>query len=407
VVGAGPAGSVTALLLARSGFKVALLDSQTFPRVKPCGDCLSPQANVLLEQLGLWPDLLAAQPARLRGWRIVAPSGASFSARFADTSTDRRVHTALALSRERFDAILLAAAESAGVRVYQRYRVEQVLRSQDTVIGVQARAPTGEQMQLRAALTVGADGLRSTVRQRLGLTRRRPRVRKAALTAYASGVADLHELGELHVGNGLCVGLAPVAADRDCCNLTVVVDARRFGRALAGKPMHHVRGLLDSLPQLRGRLAHFQWRSTLNASGPFDRPVRAVTVPGAALVGDAAGYFDPFTGQGIYQALQGAQYLARSVAAALHARQTDLPLGEYAVLHHQLVTGARHVQRAIDYVCARPWSANRCIGALSHAPLAATRLIGVTGDILPARSLLSPACLLSFLIGFPGRSASP
>src|SRR5262245_21690846 len=107
VVGAGPAGSVTALLLARAGFDVVLLDRQTFPRAKPCGDCLSPQANLLLAELGLLPTIRNEQPASLEGWRIMAPSGNSFEARFSDCAEDPRVHHGLSLARERFDFLLL------------------------------------------------------------------------------------------------------------------------------------------------------------------------------------------------------------------------------------------------------------------------------------------------------------
>jgi flavin-dependent dehydrogenase len=403
VVGAGPAGSLSALLLARSGFDVLLLDRRRFPRPKPCGDCISPQANLLLEPLGLWPTLLDARPAQLRGWQIVAPSGQLFHARFAQASADTRVHSSVALARDRFDAILLDAARAAGVRVLEQYRVDQVLSTNDRVAGVRVRG-AGHEQQLRATFTIGADGLRSTVRQHLGLAARAPQLRKVALSAHVTGVADVGEFGELHIGDGFCAGLAPVTLERDACNLTLVVDARRYGRELAGKPHASVRQKLEQLPALRARLQRLELQDELQAAGPFDRPVRTVVAPGAALVGDAAGYYDPFTGQGIYQALVGAQLLARAVARALRAGRAHAPLAEYAVAQRRLVAGARHVQRAIEFVCARPAWANRCIAALARAPDAAIRLIAVTGDLQPAVSLLSPACLLSFLIGFSGRS---
>ena len=122
VVGAGPAGSVSALLLARAGFDVVLLDRSKFPRPKACGDCLSPGANVILQRLGLWPAVLAAQPGRLHGWQLSAADDAAFSALFAaSSSTDAPV--SLAIERARFDAILLQAAQAAGVDVRTGVRV--------------------------------------------------------------------------------------------------------------------------------------------------------------------------------------------------------------------------------------------------------------------------------------------
>ena len=111
IVGAGPAGSATALLLARAGHEVLLLDRRDFPRAKPCGDCLSPEAARVLDRLGLLADVLAARPARLRGWRIISPAGHAFGATFAFAANgDPRVETAISLRREILDAVLLAGA---------------------------------------------------------------------------------------------------------------------------------------------------------------------------------------------------------------------------------------------------------------------------------------------------------
>ena len=141
VVGAGPAGSTTALLLARAGFDVILLDRAEFPRAKACGDCISPGANLLLEQLGVWPALHAAQPALLEGWRITGADGSAFSATFGAAAIDRRCLRALAMPRQQLDAILLDAARSAGVRVLTRARVEDLLFDAGCVTGVRgARA---------------------------------------------------------------------------------------------------------------------------------------------------------------------------------------------------------------------------------------------------------------------------
>jgi flavin-dependent dehydrogenase len=141
------------------------------------------------------------------------------------------------------------------------------------------------------------------------------------------------------------------------------------------------------------------------ASGPFDQPTRAAVVEGAALVGDAAGYFDPFTGQGIYQAMAGALLLADAAAAALHAGHAHEPLHDYARGLTALVSAPRRVQRGIELVLARPRLADRCIRALAHAPSAASALIAVTGDVKPPRSLLSAQPLITFLRHF-ARSAA-
>ena len=403
VVGGGPAGSTTALLLARAGFDVVLLERYEFPRAKPCGDCISPQANLLLDELGLLSAVETLQPARLAGWRMHGPAGASFAAHFSDYTKDPRVEHGIAISRAKLDDVILNAARAAGVRVHSGVRVEQLLNGGPAIRGVRGRDAEQQPIEVTARLTIGADGLRSVVQHALGLNARKPKLRKVALSAHVNGIAGLSEFGELHLQDGACIGIAPIDARADRANLTLVVDAQRFGRSLAGKRRSAFQDQLARFPAVRERVPQGAELRFL-ASGPFDRPTTAVVASGAALVGDAAGYFDPFTGQGIYQALSGARMLSACAADALHAGRAHQPLFEYARAQRRSRREMVMVQRIIEAVCSRPRAADQCIRALAHAPAAATALLAVTGDLAPPLSLLSPAVATSFLLGMIQRS---
>ncbi len=121
--------------------------------------------------------------------------------------------------------------------------------------------------------------------------------------------------------------------------------------------------------------------------------------PGAALVGDAAGYYDPFTGQGIYQALASAELLAQEADAALRAgRPGDgILLRGYARRRLRLLRGARLLQRVIEAVLSRPCQADAILARLRRAPAAADALVAVTGDLRRAGSLLDPRLLFSLV----------
>src|SRR5690606_11921911 len=111
------------------------------------------------------------------------------------------------------------------------------------------------------------------------------------------------------------------------------------------------RSALATFADVGSRLDDIDIHGRLLASGPFDFPVRRVVADGCALVGDAAGYFDPFTGQGIYQAIASAELLAQEAAAALRAGDVSAArLEAYARRRRALLRGARTVQRAIDEV---------------------------------------------------------
>ena len=400
VVGGGPAGSATALLLARRGLDVLIVERETHPRPKPCGECLSPRATELLDRLGVLDAVEAAEPARLAGWRIVAPAGAAFEAAFRDVTGDPRFACALAIGRDRLDAVLFEAAVRAGARIRCGVRVLDVTRSSPGVLGM---GPAGR-FEARGRLVVGADGLRSIVARRIGATARKGRLRKLSLTGHMTGVPpDGAAFGEMHIGDGMCAGIAPV--DRLCTihNVTLVVDAARFGRAAALEPVAFFRRSLDRFPRLRTRVRDAGFAGDdargrtgpLLASGPFDRPTRRIVTPGYALVGDAAGYYDPFTGQGIGHALAAAALLAAAadVAAGSH---DDSSLRSYQKSQRRLVRGPRLLQHIIESVISRPGLADRAIARLAGRPEAGRALLAATGDMESPFDALSPAVLFRF-----------
>lgn len=282
-------------------------------------------------------------------------------------------------------------------------------------------------MELRARLTIGADGLRSTVARRIGLVRRRPKLRKLSLTAHARISGTPEPLGELHLTEGACLGLAPVGAGR-LHNLTLVVDADRFGGRVRQDANAFFRSAVQWFPDIESRIggpasarspsAHTASRppppgdrtsasalwtsgspaSRLLASGPFDWPMRRMATDGAALVGDAAGYYDPFTGQGIFRALRSAEFLAEAADRALAAGDVSArAFRGYARYRNRLVRGTVILQHVIEFVLSRPRMADRAIAALARRPATADALIAVTGDLLPARVLLSRRTLATFL----------
>jgi flavin-dependent dehydrogenase len=177
-----------------------------------------------------------------------------------------------------------------------------------------------------------------------------------------------------------------------------VADATRYGRAVAADARAFFQSALDGFPALDRRILDLAeiGAGDLLASGPFDVPVRRVIAPGLALVGDAAGYYDPFTGQGINHAIEGAFLLAGEASDALrHDARRQPVLHSYPRKLTAAVRGRRAVQGMIEFVLSRAGLADHMIARLAGRPVAARALIAVTGDIAPALSVLSPAALLA------------
>jgi flavin-dependent dehydrogenase len=396
VVGAGPAGSATAAWLARRGCDVVLVDRAAFPRDKPCSEYMSPEGVRLLDRLGVVERLESAGAAPLEGTAVTAPCGARLHGVFALAGRRPFRPTGLSVSRRLLDAELVQAARSAGVEVRERTAVEELLHDRGAVIGAMVRGPDCARHAIRARLTVGADGLRSLVARRIG-RRFHGRPRRIAFVAHVDGVGGMAGSAELHVGRSGYVGLNPIGGGRT--NVALVVPAGR-ARDARGRAESFFLESLGQFPAVAARVREGTLVRRVLATGPFAVWSGRVTAAGCALVGDAADFFDPFTGEGIYSALRGAELLAEHAAAALQ-REGIVParaLAGYRWARRRAFAGKWAVERLIGYAMWSPRLFDRAVGRLGRQPRMAHTLIGVTGDFVPARAVLNPLFLARMML---------
>ena len=381
VVGAGPAGSATALLLARAGAQVLLLDRARFPRDKPCSEYLSPETTRVLERLGggILDAVAAESHARLTGMKVVAPSGAAMVGRFGERFS-------FALPRTSFDTIVRGAAEAAGAVVREGVKVTDLVYDRGAVGGVIA----GETH--RARVVVGADGLRSVVARRLGGVRSSS-PRRVAFTAHVADVAGVTDVGEMHVGRTGYVGMGPIGGG--VTTVALVLPVKSLERRV---------GFFDALSRFPGLAGRFDPRRVVRgilATGPFAQWSRRSVAPGALLVGDAADFFDPFTGQGIYSALRGAELAAACLIPALSGGVSGTvphaALQGYARARRREFAGKWLLERLIALGVGWPALVERVVGRLARRADLADLLVRATGNCIPARAVLAPGVLAGLL----------
>jgi flavin-dependent dehydrogenase len=386
-VGAGPAGSATAAFLAERGFAVALLERSAFPRPKPCAEYLSPEASRVLDRLGLGETLAAERPARLKGMRVSSPDGTPFTGRFAGGHGFRGYSDhGIAMPREVLAAHLAAAATARGAQLLERTVVEGF---EGTVNGVRRLAVRSgaQRSTLSARLVVGADGLQSRVARLLGVSRRGRRSR-VALVTHVAGVSGMGDVGEMHVGRLGYVGLASVG--RGLTNVATVADLARAPRC--GSLEEWFDSLLREFPAVAERVASGERVTPVRAAGPFARWTTRATADRAMLVGDAADFCDPFTGEGIYAALRGAELVVNNVDAALESdRLSATELVPYDVARRREFRGKWAVERIVSWAVAHPRVFNHVAKRLARKPALADILVGVTGDFVPASRVLRPS----------------
>ena len=396
MVGAGPAGSATAALLARGGVAVTVVDRSAFPRDKPCSEYMSPEAVRVLDRLGVLADLEAAGGVAVEGTSVTGARGSRLDGVFAHATPPPFRPAGLAIARRILDARLVEAARDAGARVLERTAVEELLYERGAVAGAIVRDAAGTRRAIRARLTVGADGLRSLVARRLG-PRRHARPARLAFVAHVAGFSGLGRRARMFVGPGGYAGLNPIGGD--VANVAVVVPVARAAAA-RGRATEYFLEALDEFPGLRGQVTRERIVRPVLVTGPFAAWSGTVTADGAALVGDAADFFDPFTGEGICAALRGAELLAAEVPGALadpgivSARR----LAGYRRARRAAFAGKWAVERLIGYGMWFPRLFDRAVGRLGRRPGMADTLIGVTGDFVPARAVLNPYFLARMVL---------
>jgi menaquinone-9 beta-reductase len=400
VVGGGPAGASTAHALARDGVDVLVLDRAKFPRDKVCAEYLSPQASRILSDMNVLDEIERSGPAHLAGMRVRGPDGHHADGEFAAAHGFRGFRDyGLAVRRLILDAIILGGARAAGARVEELVRVTDLVRDHaGRVSGVTVIGPNGSTRTLTSRYVVGADGLRSVVGRRLGLTRTsRLSPRRIALATHYRGVRDVGPLGEMHVDYGGYFGIVDVG--HGLMNVAVVVPISR-AREIGEGRAEFLEQWIASRPHLAERFVGAERVTPVRATGPFATVSRPAWAPGAALVGDAADFFDPFTGEGIYAALRGGELLAPFIAKALRgsARDENRILAGYEAARRAEFGGKWKLERIVGIAIAYPYFVNNAAKALSRRKDMADLLVGVAGDFVPVNLVLNPRFLFNLFI---------
>jgi 2-polyprenyl-6-methoxyphenol hydroxylase-like FAD-dependent oxidoreductase len=345
IVGASLAGCTAAILLARAGARVALVEQR--PEMgaykKICTHYIQSSAVPTLERLGLLEGMMQAGALRARpriwtrwGW-IEPPARSS-------------VPAGVNLRRERLDPLIRGlAAETPGVRLFLGHTVRELLRERGTVGGVQARDTHGETLTLRARLVVGADGRDSRVAKLAEVRTKTRRHGRIAYGGYFEGPRPVaHPDQALWVLDPDMVAAFPTDSD---LTFYVTMPAKERLPEFRADPEAALRALVGGAPDAPPILAS---RLVGEVTGKVDMTtvIHATTAPGLALAGDAAGALDPLWGIGCGFAFQSAEWLADSVAPALLGTESlEQGLERYRRRHARRLRG--HTAMITDYSSGR------------------------------------------------------
>lgn len=380
VVGGGPAGAATAIALAREGVDVLVLEKARFPREKACAEFYSPGAVMALDRLGVLDAIERYSPVHPTGMRV-STNSAAFTLSY-------QPRHALCLPRPDLDVTLLARAGEVGARVDEGSRVLGCIVESGRVRGACLETGSGE-VSVRAPLVVGADGLHSIVSRSLGVPVRSPGPSRLGLVARFDGV-DLGGLGHMHVGPGRYCGVAPVGPGLVNVGLVVPRGEKRPGESIDSFFKRSLVRVPGAMATLRGG----RRITPIRGLGPLSRRPERIAGPGFLLVGDAAGFDDPFTGEGVYHALRGGEIAA---AAILEGLDPDQIPARYLRRRHAAFAAKARLTSLVQLFLRSYRLFEYLTRNLSRRSALACQLAAALGDVAPADSSLRLGFILSVL----------
>ena len=398
IVGAGPAGTVAARQLAIAGVRVRLVDRATFPRHKLCGDTLNPGAMAMLSRL----DQTVARRVRARGLAttgitVTGPGDAQVAADYPDGLCGA------AISRHDFDQWLLESAVHAGARFDPGVIVREPVLADSPVVsgfsrtsrispvvsgfsrtsrvaGVKATCGRRE-YELSARVVIAADGRGSRLGGALGISRFARSPQRWAHGAYFADVEGLTPRGEMHIRADGYVGIAPLPGGlANVC----VVKARTH--LVAGESAEKL--MMRSIAadaRLASRFTRARRTSDVAVLGPLAVQSSAAGCPGLLLAGDAAGFVDPMTGDGLRFAMRGGELAAQAALAEL---DSGVPACEQLYLWRRREFSAKwRINRVLRALVGSPFPLSVAAGVSKAWSSPVEQLVGIAGDVELARRL--------------------
>ena len=315
IVGAGPAGSTAALYAHRLGLNCILLDKAVFPRDKICGDALSGKSVRLMRELNLLEGVEKLEGSEINRITFGSPSHSQFDVHLKGNKNNDFITKGYVVPRKIFDNFLFKKADEL-TETRQGFTVKNIIYENDDISGVKGTNIEGKEEILNAPIIMGCDGANSIIARKLGLYEMDMENTAVAIRCYYAGVEGLSNQIELHYVSEVIPGyfwLFPAGNGK--ANIGIGLsknDAKKEDRTL--------RQIMDEIVQSD------YFRSRFGNARPLEKPVcwnlplgriqRKNHGNGFMLLGDAAGLVDPFTGEGIGNAMVAAKHAMQVASKA-------------------------------------------------------------------------------------------
>ena len=398
IVGAGPAGSTAALYAHRLGLNCILLDKAVFPRDKICGDALSGKSVRLMRELNLLEGVEELEGSEINRITFGSPSHSQFDVHLKGNKNNDYITKGYVVPRKIFDNFLFKKADEL-TETRQGFTVNDIIYQNDNISGVKGTNIEGKEEILNAPIIMGCDGANSIVARKLGLYEMDMENTAVAIRCYYEGVEGLSNQIELHYVSEVKPGyfwLFPAGNGK--ANIGIGLsknDAKKEDRTL--------RQIMDEIVQSD------YFRSRFGNARPLEKPVgwnlplgriqRKNHGNGFMLLGDAAGLVDPFTGEGIGNAMVAAKHAMQVASKAKnHKDYSERSFSEYDQLLWDDIGGELRTSTKLQSLARSSFLLNFVINRAARNEEVQSIISGMLSHEIPKDELSSPMFYLKILL---------
>ena len=398
IVGAGPAGSTAALYAHRLGLNCILLDKAVFPRDKICGDALSGKSVRLMRELNLLEGVEKLEGSEINRITFGSPSHSQFDVHLKGNKNNDFITKGYVVPRKIFDNFLFKKADEL-TETRQGFTVNDIIYENDNISGVKGTNNEGKEEILNAPIIMGCDGANSIIARKLGLYEMDMENTAVAIRCYYEGVEGLSNQIELHYVSEVKPGyfwLFPAGNGK--ANIGIGLsknDAKKEDRTL--------RQIMDEIVQSD------YFRSRFGNARPLEKPVgwnlplgriqRKNHGNGFMLLGDAAGLVDPFTGEGIGNAMVAAKHAMQVASKAKnHKDYSERSFSEYDQLLWDDIGGELRTSTKLQSLARSSFLLNFVINRAARNEEVQSIISGMLSHEIPKDELSSPMFYLKILL---------
>jgi geranylgeranyl reductase family protein len=398
IVGAGPSGATAALYASKYGIKALVLDKEKFPRDKICGDALSGKSVGILKELDLMEKVQQLPGAFIQRILFSSPDHTSFQINLRESNL-KDTPKGFVIRRKIFDNFLVEEVKKTDTELIENFTVTDIIQSNGNVSGVIGVDQDGNRHEIRCKIVLAADGYNSVISRKLGIYHHDPRHWVVALRCYYQNVAGLTDQIELHYLDEVIPGyfwIFPV--EKGYANIGI------------GMLHHYIKkGNIDLRAAFDKAINHPVFSERFAHATPLEKPIgwnlpvgskrRQNFGDGFLLLGDAAGLIDPFTGEGVGNAMYSAKFAINTINKAFQLNSYDSKiLCEYDRDLWKMIGDELRVSSKLQKIGKYRFLLNFVVHKAAKNPEISHLIAGMLANEVPRDKLANPLFYLRLLL---------